>query len=401
MILPAPGQVHGHAATCNKGKIGGIMCRMARQQACVDRTCTVQLDTSILPPSCNPTTLHEHETWVPATMPTVQPIPSRRVLCASVPLRVAQAPALLPDPRVLKVEVLRPTIKIKGIAAQVKAIADTYCRQHKLCPEKDFLCGGGLDDIVAKILPRLAQRNGYVVEVNDVISAATRCNTNVQWLATMHDSRTAMGYLSSYLKKTKVDPADVISLLSTVRKQILTSHVSKAADAGTASRTSKHLLARMHNMALGRQKLAATQCAMYLLQAKTFQTSEQFITLHVSCACDHIKHNRSVKESAAAATDRKEVNGEVEEEQAHTDVDTAERLAAWYGNTHQGTCTIAIGFTQCLVLLHGCLHYDCVSVPVPPNDSGVPNYRNFQARSCEQRQHTTIQNLVQTTSLWR
>jgi hypothetical protein len=281
---------------------------------------------------------------------------SRSVLCANVPSQVARAPALLPDQRVLKVEVVRPEIKVTW--RDVETMVTDYCSKHGVCPEKDFLSQSGLAGIVSKIFPRLAKRNGYVVEVNDVISAATRCNTNVQLLATMHDSRTAMGYLSSYMKKIKVDPADVIALLSTVRRQILTSHASTAEDAGTAGRQGKHLLARMHNMALGRQKLAATQCAMFLLQAKTFQTTEQFKILFYEAARDHVCHHRSLlrDEAAAVGSDTRADDGtgeecdDEEEQQACNDAEQRDRFASWYGENPKGTCAGNMAFT-CRALL--------------------------------------------------
>jgi hypothetical protein len=294
-------QVHGHSATCKKGKIGHVMCRMARQQSCVEQTCAVQLDTSQKPPSSDPATLHRDCTWQPTILPKLQPMLSCWQRRLGKPAKVQMVPAMLPDARVLKVEVLRPSIKatLQELASHIAR----YCSKHDLIPDKDFVAAGGEDGLIRKLLPRLERRNGYVVEVNDVMSAATRCNTNAQWLGTMHDSQTAMRYLASYMDKNKTDPSRLLKLLATVRRQILSTHKSKADDAGTPGRTSKHMIARMHNMALGRQELAATQCALFLLQTPTFLTTEQFRKLHYTCARDHIIKHRQQQSHEANGSD--------------------------------------------------------------------------------------------------
>ena len=321
-------QVHGHSATCRKGKVGDIMCRMARQQACVERTGAVQLDTSIPPPFCHPAKLHQDGNWVPALCKTLEPMQTREQLSDTVPTRMKKAPSMLPDPRVFKVEVLRPTMV--PVHSQVAEQVERYCQQHNLDASKDFLTQGGVEGLVLKMLPRLKNRNGYVTEVNDVMSATLRCNTNAQWLGTVFDSQTAMMYLASYMKKEKVDASDILALLASVRRQILTTHKSTAEDAGTAQRTSKHLIARMHNMSLGQQKLAATQCALYLLQTNTFKTSEQFRTLHYSCARDYICHHRT-QQLQDMEMPHNDTADDADADQERDDCNTA-----WYRPTRKG-----------------------------------------------------------------
>ena len=284
-------QLHSHAFTCHKGAVGPFMCRMARPQPCVSKTRAVELDGLDRPPTVDVSKLHCHETWKPSVKPQVTPIPLSNRREASLPVRARSVNALKVDSRILKVDLIRPKIHISP--SKLDNCIDLFCKQHNVDVSKDFVKFNGSQECKDRMIRKMINRNGYVVETNDVLSVCTLAQSNVQWLDTAHNSKNATRYLASYLSKSKVKLSTTFALLASVRKEILTTRVSSQFDRRTPSRTAKHLLARMHNMSMKSSEISATQCAQYLLGMPVFFSSEAFQKCFMSTAYTHVMTNRN------------------------------------------------------------------------------------------------------------
>ena len=283
-------QVHSHTFTCHKGAIGEYLCRMARKQPCVAETRAVEFDISQRPPTNDVSKLHMDGTWTPKLKPAVTPMPLASRRNPALPVRARGVPALTTDPRVVKVDVIRP--KVKLTLQKAKRHIEKFCADNDVDISKDFVNWDDRDECLEHMVKTVGTKNGYMVETNDVLSACTLAQSNVQWLDTAYNAKNAMRYLASYLSKSKVKLSTTFALMASVRKEILTSRVSSADDRRTPSRTSKHLLARMHNMSMKSTEIASTQCAQYLFGMPVFFSSERFQKCFVSTAYNHIVESR-------------------------------------------------------------------------------------------------------------
>ena len=99
-------------------------------------------------------------------------------------------------------------------------------------------------------------RNGLIVEFNDVLSAAMRCNSKAS-AAMRCNLKACRFYMVKYLSKDTTDITASASVLADSRRSI-EPHPSKAEDAGEAERTGKHFVQRVLNSPAQRPPKAAT-----------------------------------------------------------------------------------------------------------------------------------------------
>lgn len=287
-------QIHAHSATCHKPKLGPVLCRMARPFKVSDKTEVVELDETYTPRSTNVVKLLWDQRWVPKIKDRISPLPSCDRRPAHLPLRARNVRSMCFDTRILKLDVLRP--RIATTIDKVRRDVELFCFRHNIDPEKDFVEPVLTEKFLQYLVQRLTEANGRMVETNDVLSVCTHANTNMTFLGTASEAKSALQYLSSYMVKTKTSLSSTFALMATSRRQIMTTHVSKAEDTGTAPRTAKHFLARLHNMTLGAKEFGAAQCALYLLGVNVFHTSERFQKCYFHCAQQSVLEARSTND---------------------------------------------------------------------------------------------------------
>ena len=114
---------------------------------------------------------------------------------------------------------------------------------------------GTLQDVINKVTKKVEEqivhRNGLVVETNDVLSACTQSQSNVQMVCSITSSKNSLRYMTSYMAKQKVSLSTTFALLASVRKDIVKpQYKSREPDSGSITRNAKHFLARVNNMLL-------------------------------------------------------------------------------------------------------------------------------------------------------
>ena len=287
-------QLHAHSDTCHKPKLGPVLCRMARPFKVSDKTVVVELDETCTPRTTNVVKLLWDQRWVPKIKDTISALPSCDRRPAHLPLRARNVRSMCFDTRILKLDVLRP--RIATTIDKVRRDVELFCFRHDIHPEKDFVEPVLTEKFLQYLVQKLTEANGRMVETNDVLSVCTHSNTNMTFLGTASEAKSALQYLSSYMVKMKTSLSSTFALMATSRRQIMTTHVSKAEDTGTAPRTAKHFLARLHNMTLGAKEISATQCALYLLGVNVFHTSDRFQKCYFHCAQQSVLEARSIND---------------------------------------------------------------------------------------------------------
>ena len=151
-----------------------------------------------------------------------------------------------------------------------------------------------IDQVTQKVQQLIIHRNGMVVETNDVLSACTQSQSNVQTLSTAINSKNSLKYMTAYLSKQKASPTTTFALLASVRKDVLSPlRKSREDDSGSISRTAKHFLARVNNMFMKKQEISASQTAQVLLQVPVFFTSQTFRKLMFNSMHDSVVSKRA------------------------------------------------------------------------------------------------------------
>ena len=92
----------------------------------------------------------------------------------------------------------------------------------------------------------LVNRNGLIVEYNEIISAMLGCNTNVSILGSEEQAKSTLLYLLKYVTKPPTEITHSISLIHHARRTI-EKYPSVAEDSGTDKRTAMHLLNQITN----------------------------------------------------------------------------------------------------------------------------------------------------------
>lgn len=112
----------------------------------------------------------------------------------------------------------------------------------------------------------LKNRNGLIVEFNQLISAHLGCNTNVTQLGSEEQSKSCLCYLLKYVTKSNTGIIHSASLILSARQHIET-FPSVADDTGTEKRTAMHLLNRITNKISSAVEISSHMAALALLGA--------------------------------------------------------------------------------------------------------------------------------------
>ena len=112
----------------------------------------------------------------------------------------------------------------------------------------------------------LINRNGLIVEFNELISACLGCNTNVGLLGSEEQSKASLCYLLKYVTKQKYGFAHSASMILHARRHV-EEFPSTAEDSSTSQRTGMHLLTRLTNKVTLATEMSSHMAALALLGA--------------------------------------------------------------------------------------------------------------------------------------
>ncbi len=207
--------VHQHAPTCHKGKVGALRCRMGYPQACVN----------------HPTDLRE---LVVTHVDGGKVVEAQPLENKTQQVLIGADALLKREPRILVLEHHRPESVGRG--------------------EKEKESG---EESGKEI-------NAWVVNFNRFLTAAAGCNTAVYFLGIQEQAKGAMYYMADYLVKSPTDLAAMLSLALSAQQKAI-AYPSTAEDADAPERKTKLFLARLLNGLHSMQEVPAQMAAAALL----------------------------------------------------------------------------------------------------------------------------------------
>jgi hypothetical protein len=148
----------------------------------------------------------------------------------------------------------------------------------------------------------LYNRNGLVVPFNKACSAVLGCNTAMMLLGCVEQCKTAVFYTLDYMTKDAQALENSLSVIYNARKQLIT-NPSKASDAGTTERNTKHLLQRIVNNLCGQVETSAMMAAASLLGMPSTMCSHSFWYCYIIPAIRYVKTNLRTPEEEQVTND--------------------------------------------------------------------------------------------------
>lgn len=275
--------IHEHSFTCHKGKAGEHYCRMCYDRACVDKTGAVELseeldDTDV--PFSGPVTPPQN--YIP-TLDSPFPPATKRLVAWEVERPLMTIPELelsnqasLQRGNPFRDNTAPKTILRSEFIAWIRSLlGDKF--PGMIESFLDATSDGQLERIVDDLKATLPTANGRVVEYTPLLMAAIPGNHAAYCLGTSDQSNACLLYLSSYVAKTKMAVAQVLSTFQQAARDVkLPQYRSVADDAGSDFRTSLQILHRTLNKLDNAMEFSDTQMAASLLGFPTEITTDIF-----------------------------------------------------------------------------------------------------------------------------
>ena len=129
----------------------------------------------------------------------------------------------------------------------------------------------------------VVERNGSVIEYNDVVSALLACNTDVSLLGSDSQAKLALCYILICLMKSPAPLAKTISLVLNAREKIEI-HPSQAKDSGSQQRTAMYFLNKVLNDIVGLVEISAQMAIACLLGMPAETCTHEMKLLFVDAA---------------------------------------------------------------------------------------------------------------------
>ena len=220
-----------HRATCHKGPVGEHRCRMAMPRATWDNgTIFVQLDV-------------RDELKCPLAFASISQQPQSQLTVADPILQRL-------DDRVVVLELGRPK--------DDSQITQTHVTANGVYFKNEAV-----------------SKNSHVVAFSPTLSAAFRCNTNVEFLGNLCQAKAAAFYAIKYVVKDISEPANMLALLKGACDHVA-SYPSNAEDSGTTSRYCKQLIQRVLNTQNGKCEWSQQLVSLALMQMPCNTFSHKF-----------------------------------------------------------------------------------------------------------------------------
>ena len=153
-----------------------------------------------------------------------------------------------------------------------------------------------MDDSQLKLLysivsDQLVNRNGYVVEFNELITSLVGCNTCIMPMGNLVQSKSALFYLSPYVSKHKFEVQHALLTLDKARSYV-EKFPSIAEDSGSKSRSLQHWLTRTLNSLDNTMEVADTQATAALLDMDVEISTECYAMVGIHQAYQYLYDHR-------------------------------------------------------------------------------------------------------------
>ena len=288
---------HRHSSTCYKGPVGKWRCRLALPFGSWNgRTCFLQLKLKKLADGkcevmamqdINELNFHEH--------------------CNYDPL------LLFKDERVIVVELFRPHVCGDIPVADVSA---TYHNPFNVLDpttmsEQDILAWGerwvdiGVGD------------SSLIVTFSPLMSSVLGCNTCVDPLGNISQSKAITYYLIKYMTKDCASLTNSLSLVKAAFEHI-SKYPSRAEDSGSEQRVSQHLLTRLLN-SINDEEYGGQTAALATLGFPSSISSHAFSFCFIRPAIKHCKRAHEINPPAAISVDLTVAAADIEQQQTEAD----------------------------------------------------------------------------------
>ncbi|EPZ30764.1 hypothetical protein ROZALSC1DRAFT_28418 [Rozella allomycis CSF55] len=246
---------HAHSATCRKGSVGMLKCRLARPQAIVDKT--------------RPIMIQKRGT------DTVDLLP---VSDLDIDISYDKLFKTINDNRTIAWESERPYLKNTLMQFLPKLSNTITSNIHKLS-----------DDEIWTLNQDFKERNGWIVETNDVLASVLNCNTEACSVGGEEQAKTILFYLLKYLNKEAAELSTTINVIKEALHYVKQnpSHVPEKDTDET--RFGKYFLQRLQNRITGLVEISDTQAAAYLLGLPASSCTHAFTYCFAQAAIEKVK----------------------------------------------------------------------------------------------------------------
>ena len=139
---------------------------------------------------------------------------------------------------------------------------------------------------------QLVNRNGYIVELNKLITSLVACNTAAMPLGNLIQRKSCLFYLSPYVSKNKVDIQHVLQPLDQTRNHIK-DHPSRSKHSGSTLQTTQYWITRFLNSLDNAMEVADTQAVGALFNLDTEICSECFVYVGIHEAYQYLHDYRN------------------------------------------------------------------------------------------------------------
>ena len=159
-------------------------------------------------------------------------------------------------------------------------------------------------------IKRQSLQERWMSEYHPVLTAAARCNTNVQVLGTTEQAESAIHYLFKYITKS-TSPSAILGPLYAAW-QYVNKYPSTAEDSGASERNTKYLLTRFLNQVNGKKEISSQQAAAVLLglnsRIASHETTFCFVEQAIHYVNEKFKVPKDVQQNSSESDGEKTDN---------------------------------------------------------------------------------------------
>ena len=267
--------IHKHTATCVKP--GCDACRMSCPRPMVEETCCKQI-VSVVKSEDHP---KRYEVLSEIELPSVGTQWNRDL--EQYPLAERDDRTLVWEPKRKLITTPLSTSEQNG---KVK-IVDFLDLPEDLQSVYDQFS----ESTQKQIIRAIVERNGSVVEYNEVASVLLGCNTDASMLGSDSQAKLALCYILIYMTKPPAQLTKTISLVLHAREQV-EQYPSKAEDTGSETRTAMYFLNKVLNDLSGLIEISAQMALACLLGMPGETCTHEFQLLFVDAA---LRYTQEVK----------------------------------------------------------------------------------------------------------
>jgi hypothetical protein len=253
--------MHKHALTCHKGKLGRFRCRLSMNRALWCR------ETEVLQLFATHTA---NGTLVPKALRHVKD-----------PSDYLDPLSIWNDPRVLVLELYRPHPNFSSsMHSRCPSTACAESHENSDCTHEYYV---DIDED-----PTTEDSNARMVTFCPALTAILGCNTDISPLGTFAQAKSAIFYLVKYLGKEGNELGNIVPLVNAAH-QYCEKYPSKADDSGTTKRTSIYILTRLLNCMAAEVEVGAQIAALAISEFPSNIFSHEFFYCFIHPSINYCK----------------------------------------------------------------------------------------------------------------